>query len=66
MLTTLFLRAAFTSSEIFSLMSLPGKEEQNMSFLGIPVPEKKSTNISAIALSVDLWLMKMIGSNFLS
>ncbi len=65
MLTALLFSADLTSSEMRSFMSLPGREEQKTASLEIPVPAKKSTSISAIPLSVDRWLMKIVFFSFL-
>ena len=58
MLRILSFNAALTSADIFSFMSFPGNDEQKNDVLGMPVPVRKSTSISAIALSVDRWLIK--------
>ena len=64
MLTALLFSADLTSSEMRSFMSLPGREDQKTASLEIPVPAKKSTSISAIPLSVDRWLMKIVFFSF--
>ena len=60
-LTALNFNASLISPDIFSLTSLPGNDEQNTESRGMPVFEKKSVSISATTLSVDLWLIKMVG-----
>ena len=51
---------SFTSDEIFSFTSFPGKEEQKTASLGIPTPIKKSNSISVMLLSIERWLMNTL------